>query len=281
MTNPFSNTDLARLVELPVPARILGLLASLRFVALPDLAVVGVVPQEVDTLLERGLVLRLRLQRRLIEKETVEVLALCRGGAVDLACELDLDSASVPYSTRSSCNRSTMFLDHQLALSRFALLLARDLAGPATPGRLLSWETDPDRLADAVHLMRDPNHLGRQPLVADGLAVLQTSHGVEGLLIEIDRGTEKPGYLGKKYAGYLAWWREGGPLRKFSIKAMRLLTVAPDAKRMERLRQACKEATDGRASGLFWFASEDDLARQGVVAPVWSTTRDAKLSLWP
>lgn len=280
MTSTFPKTDLARLLRLGARPRALALLAALRFVAVDDLRFAEIDAGDTDALIEDAFAFRFRLQRRLTQEHPTDVLALRRKGAIELTRVLDIEPGSIPYSTRATCDRSAMFLDHQLALSRFALLLARDLRKGVPPAALLSWETDAERLADAVHLMREPGHLGRQPLVADGLAVVGTIRGVEGLLVEIDRGTEKPGYLGRKYAGYLGWWKEGGPMRKFSVRAMRLLTVAPDAKRTERLRKACIETTEKRAGGLFWFASEADLVREGLLAPVWSTTREKHVPLW-
>lgn len=280
MTNPFPKTDLAALVHLSAPARVLALLAALRFVAAYDLRFAGIDPAEADALLADKILYRWHMKRRLTDAHATVVFALHRNGAKELARAMDVDPGSVPYSTKSTCERSAMFLDHELAVSRFALLLARDLGCEEAPAKLLSWETDAERLADAVHLMHDPKHMGRQPLVADGLAIVRGPRGVEGLLVEIDRGTERPGYMAKKYRGYLEWWREGGPARKFSLRALRLLTVAPDARRVERLREACVEATGKRAGGLFWFASEDDLVRDGLHAPIWSTTRAEKQKLW-
>ena len=280
MINPFIKTDLARLVELPVPARVLGLLATLRFITVDDLMLVNITAEDINTLVDAGLVFRFRLQRRLTQVEPVEVLALRRDGRHELARLLDVDSGSISYSTRSSCDRSAMFMDHHLAVSRFGLLLAQTLVRAGTPARLLSWETDPDRLADSAHVLNDPRLLGRQPLVADALAVVQGPGSVEGLLVEIDRGTERPGYMAKKYAGYLAWWKDGGPMKRFDVRALRLLTIAPDKKRIERLRDAAKEATHGHAAGLFWFAAEDNLLRHGFLAPVWSSLRADHLALW-
>lgn len=280
MNKTFPKTDLAALAHLSTPVRVLALLAALRFVAADDLRLTSVEADDADTLVADKLTYCWHMKRRLTDENATSVLALHRNGAKELARALEVDPGSVPYSTKSTCERSAMFLDHQLALSRFALLLAHDLDGENAPAKLYSWETDAERLADAVHLLHDPKHLGRQPLVADGLAIVRGCRGVEGLLVEIDRGTERPGYMAKKYRGYLEWWREGGPARKFSLRAIRLLTVAPDARRVERLREACNEATTKRASGLFWFASEEDLVREGLLVPVWSTTRADKLKLW-
>lgn len=280
MTPTFPRTDLARLLGLPAPVRVFALLAALRFVAADDLALAGADPAEANDALADKLVFRLAMKRRLTDETATNVLALRRDGAKELARAMDVEPTSVPYSTKTTCKRSAMFLDHELAVSRFALLLARSLRRGVAPASLLSFETDADRLADAVHVTHDAKHLGRQPLVADALAVVGTPRGVEGLLIEIDRGTERPGYMARKYAGYLAWWKEGGPERKFSVKAMRLLTIAPGAIRTERLREACAEATEKRAAGLFWFAAENDLARERLLAPVWSTPRKENVRLW-
>ena len=280
-TQSFPKTDLGRLVGLNIRQRVLAVLAALRFVAMTDMVRGDADASEVDRLVTDGLVLRFLLQRRLTEDRSTAVLSLTRQGSLQLAQAMDVDASTIPYSTRSTCKRSTMFLDHWLACSRFALMLARSIHVDA-PARmkLLSWEREPERLADAVHLLDGSGRLGRQPLVADGLAVVRGERGVEGLLVEIDRGTERPAYMAMKYAGYLEWWRQGGPERRFNLVALRLLTVAPDARRRERLRAGCAEATQGHASGLFWFASEDELLSAGLLAPVWHTTRVQDQKLW-
>lgn len=282
-TTAFCKTDLGRLIGQPMYQRALALLAALRFVALDDLLRCGVDHSEADRLVADGLVLRFHFQRRLTEEQPTAVLALSRQGSLQLAQAMDADPSTIPYSTRGTCKRSTMFLDHWLACSRFALLLARSLQQDAS-AKLLSWERDPERLADAVHLLQGPLRLGRQPLVADGLAVVRGEHRTEGLpeglLVEIDRGTERPAYMARKYAGYLEWWRQGGPERRFNLTALRLLTIAPDARRRERLRAGCIEATQGHASGLFWFAAEDDILKDGLLAPVWYTTKAESMKLW-
>lgn len=259
--------------------RPLALVAGLRFVAVDDLLGAGATTEDIDKLVEAGLLFRLRLQRRLTHVVVTDVLALTRKGAVTLARAFDADTDTVPSDTKSSCQRSAMFLDHSLARSRFAILLARHLEMDV-PASLLSWEQDPERLADSVHVAVGPEAVGRQPLVADALAVARGPRGPEGLLIEIDRGTERPSYLGRKYRGYLEWWKTDGPKRRFDLGALRILTVAPDAKRMARLLTACREATEERAKGLFWFAAEDELSAHGIGAPIWRTMSHEHLPLW-
>ena len=280
MTNSFPKTDLARLLALPAPVRVLALLAAFRFLAVPDLAPVGIDNGEVEAAEAVRSILRLRLQRRLTDPAPSEVLALSRAGAREVARAMDVDPATVPYPSRSTSNRSAMFMDHTLARNAFALTLATACSRDRNTPKLLSWEHDRDRLSAAVTMFRGPGELRRQPLEADGLAVVAGPRGPEELLVEIDRGTETPGYLGKKFAGYLEWWKLGGPRKRFDIESLRVLTIAPDERRAIRLRDACAASTGGKASGLFWFAAEDAIAKASVLAPVWSTLRGRNLQLW-
>lgn len=129
-------------------------------------------------------------------------------------------------------------------------------------------------------MMASTSQLCRQPLEADGFAVCRGPRGIEGMLIEVDRGTEPVGYLGRKYAGYLDWWRQGGHVRRFDVDTVRILTVAPDERRTARLRDACLESTQGKAGGLFWFGAEDAIAKHGIMASIWSTAKVERLPLW-
>ncbi len=276
---PFPKTDLARLLALPSrPQRAAAILSALRFVAGPDLALAGLAAADAAALAEAGEAHAFALQRRMTDAEPVPVLALARAGAFELARGMDIDPATVSHVARVAARRSSAFMDHTLARSRFALWLAARFAADPDAGRLLSWETDPERLADAVLL---PDGVTRQPLVADGLALVATARGPEGLLVEIDRGTERPNYLGRKYAGYAAWWRARLHEERFSVRALRVLTVAPDARRAERLLEACRQSTGGAPAGLFWFGAEDRMVPRGVRAPVWKTMRRDHEALWP
>jgi len=279
MNNSFPKTDLARLLALPPRPRLLALLAACRFLTAADLARAGIGAADLAAADAAGCILRLQFQRRVTDPDRTEVLALSRAGAGELARDLEVDLASVPHSTRSGSARSAFFLDHTLGRNSFALALA--MSGQRVGGApLLSWEHDRDRLSDSVSLMVPTGEFRRQPLEADGLAVCCGPRGTEGLLVEIDRGTEPPSYLGRKYAGYLEWWRQGRHVERFDVKTIRILTVAPDERRLSRLRQACVAATGGKAGGLFWFVSEEAITRQGIAAANWSTAKVKHLPLW-
>lgn len=280
MINSFPKTDLAKLLALPPRPRLLALLAACRFLTAADIAQIGIETGDLAAADAAGCILRLQFQRRVTDRERTEVLALSRAGVKELARTMDVDPISVPYSTRSSSARSAFFLDHMLGRNTFALSLA--ISGQRVGGApLYSWEHDRDRLSDSVSLLTPEGEFRRQPLEADGLAVCAGPRGTEGLLVEIDRSTEPPSYLGRKYSGYLEWWRQGRHVNRFDVKPIRILTVAPDERRTARLRQACQAATDGKAGGLFWFVSEEAIAKHGFAAPIWSTAKVEHLPLWP
>jgi len=280
MTKSFPKTDLVRLLALPAPMRLLALLAAFRFLTVSDLALVGIDNGEVEAAEAVRSVLCFQLQRRMTDPAPTQVLALSRAGALELARVMDVEPGTVPHSTRSNSSRSVMFLDHTLARNGFALFLAGMKCEADGSPILLSWEHDRDRLADSVAMMANTSQLCRQPLEADGFAVCHGPRGIEGLLVEVDRSTEPVGYLGRKYAGYLEWWRQGGHVRRFDVDTVRILTVAPDEKRTARLRAACLESTQGKAGGLFWFGAEDTVAKHGIMAPIWSTAKVERLPLW-
>jgi len=79
---------------------------------------------------------------------------------------------------------------------------------------------------------------------------------------------------------YLEWWKSGGAEKKFGLRAIRLVTIAPDDKRLAKLVAACREATALRAKGLYWFATEKDLAEEGMLGPVWHTMTADRVRLW-
>jgi hypothetical protein len=279
MLKAFPKTDLAALLSLPPRPRLLAVLAACRFLTAAEIARIGVEASDIEAADAAGCILHLQFQRRVTDEARTEVLALSRAGAKELARAMEVDPVSVPSSTRSNSARSAFFLDHTLARNSFALSLAKsfEIGGAA----LLSWEYDRDRLSDSVALVSALGEFQRIPLEADGLGICRGPRGIEGLLVEIDRATEPPRYLGRKYGGYLEWWKQGRQTKRFDVKTIRILTVAPDERRLGRLRQACQAATDGKAGGLFWFASEEAIAKHGIAANIWSTAKVEHLPLWP
>lgn len=145
-------------------------------------------------------------------------------------------------------------LAHDLERNELGLVLeALDARGVF---RLERWVTSASRIAFAAHLPTRGG-LGRIPLVADALAVLRVGSRLDAVLIEIDMGSVSLDRMRSKFAGYLAWWQSGGPLTRFGLRSVRVLTLAPTPARIERLRQAAEGLTNGGGLGLLWFGPLD------------------------
>ena len=181
--------------------RLLALLAAFRFLTVSDLALAGIDNGEVEAAEAVRSILRFQLQRRMTDPATTQVLALSRAGALELARLMDVEPSTVPHSTRSNSSRSVMFLDHTLSRNGFALALAGMKCEADKRHVLLSWEHDRDRLADSVTMMASSSQMCRQPLEADGFAVCRGPRGIEGMLVEVDRGTEPVGYAHERMSG--------------------------------------------------------------------------------
>lgn len=152
--------------------------------------------------------------------------------------------------------RSAAMLDHELVKNDLAVVL--QLLDAAGTIELLRWETARDAIADAVHLMRGSRG-ERVALVADAFTVIATATGPTALLVEIDMGTVSLSRMRTKFEGYAAWWRGGGPARRFGTKSLRILTIAKHEVRMARLRATATDAVGSDAHGLLWFATADTL----------------------
>lgn len=178
--------------------------------------------------------------------------------------------------------RSAFTLAHDLARNDLALVLERlDETGAL---RLTRFETARAKIAESVVVSRGgvPERIA---LVADALAVFDVGGVASALLVEIDRGTVSVARMRRKFAGYAAWHATGGPAQRFGIRGMRIATIAKGPQRVERLRRAAREATEGRGGGLFWFldqAQVDLQAPERLLGAAWQTaTDDGPLRLFP
>lgn len=199
--------------------------------------------------------------------EVAPAFALTRTGSQVLRSIDDRAPAAV------SPGKSRYILAHDLERNEFGIALE----GLAEKGAVVlhRFETAREKIA-VVGYVATVGAQVRVPLVADALAVVGVASKTTVLLVEIDRGTIGIDKMCLKYRGYLSWFRDQGPLRRFGLASLRVLTVAPTAARMKRLREAAIEATDGRGSGLFWFCEAsvaDCTAPEKLLAPVFTTAR--------
>jgi hypothetical protein len=235
--------------EPPWLPELLGALAEHEFLA----------PTQIAALIGREVADLVPVLDRLVRDRQVRVM---RGGTGSTAYALALRGARflaeltgdepVPVGRAKSAS----ILDHELVKNDLAVVLQLLAAKGAI--ELLRWETARDALADAVHLMRGARG-ERVALVADALVVVMTPSGPTALLVEVDMGTVAATRMAKKYEGYAAWWRGGGPDRRFGIRSLRVLTIAKHEARAARLRAAATDAVGTDAHGLLWFASSDVL----------------------
>jgi hypothetical protein len=184
----------------------------------------------------------------------VRYVALTTFGASELS---RTGAGHVEGISAARLRRSSQKRAHDVAIGDFALTilaLARD--GHVD---LLGLETDDKKFGTSVVLAALGAAPRRIALQADLYLALRRPSGSAGLLVEIDRGTISVEKMEDKYRGYLAWWRTGGPLRDFGQKAMRVLTVVPDDRRLLKLHAAALVANEGKRSGFLIFMKEADV----------------------
>ncbi len=249
-------------------AEALGLLARYRFLTARQIAaVIGRTEAEVavamDALATEGVLQTLLPTTLSLAALRTPAFALTRAG---LACITNEGLTNPNHIVRPL--RSSFTLAHELLVNELALVLQRLDANNTL--RLLSWQTARERIAEVTHLA-EKGRVVRVPLVADALAIVEHRGERSGLLVEIDMGTVSTKTMCRKFAGYQAWWSEGGPARRFGLTATRVLTIAPAPRRLARLRELAVEAVNGRGSGLHWLLPHeavDVTAPERFLAPV-------------
>ena len=208
----------------------------------------GLTEELLDTWCAAGLLMK----RNAFDDLTAHALScisLGRAGARSLAMAT---GRVIPAPKRVASTRKTAH-DAEVGDTGLAILaLAR--AGHI---RLRGVEFDDKRIGTSIATAIPGVGPKRIALQADAYVVRDTSEGPVGLLIEIDRGTTSVKRLAEKYAGYLAWKDQGGPIRDFGVKAMRVVTIAPQKRRSRALHDAALAANYGKRSGFLLFLERE------------------------
>lgn len=174
-------------------------------------------------------------------------------------------------------------LAHDLERNQLGVVLERlDADGALVLER---WTTARTALGFAAHLP-EKGTLVRVPLVADAFAVVRRGGRSDGLLVEVDMGSVSLARMKAKYAGYVRWWQGGGPLRRFGLRSLRVLTLTSTPARLRQLLDSAAEATCGQGMKLLWFGTLDLLsadAPEAFLGPVWvrGDAPGARHALWP
>jgi hypothetical protein len=244
--------ELLRLAE-----DMLATVARVRFVSIASLMAYGgpdgLTPDLIDVWCKTGLLERGLVHPDPLRPEQIQYVSLTTAGARALyaATGRHVEGITPARLRRSSQKRMHDTLCGEVALS--AISLAKDGAI-----ELVGVETDDRKLATVVHVAEPGKEPERIVLQPDALIVTRGTRGSEALLVEVDRGTTAPKRMQTRYRGHLAWHAEGGPLRDFGTRSLRVLTLVPTQARLERLHAAALEASGGRRTGFLLFGLLDD-----------------------
>ena len=185
--------------------------------------------------------------------EETRYVALTPAGAR----EMGLSGRAVQGISAARLKRSSQKRAHDVFVgdTALAVLTAARFHGVD----LVGLEADDRRLGTSAVLERIGKPPCRVALQADLFFAVREDGKLRGFLVEVDRGTIAPLRMAEKYAAYLTWWRSGGPERDFGLRALQVLTVARDARRLERLHEAALGANHGKRSGFLLFLDQKDV----------------------
>jgi hypothetical protein len=248
-TNPLFVPDDDRSAALETLTALVRARLAFRDDVLTFAARVGCQPCVIDTWLDTGLVQRGAVVVDAAEGRSAEVLAATVKGARELSA-----ATGTAWKGRSSSRfrLSGRKLVHDATIGSVALAVLAAARDGAIDLRGI--ETD-DHLLGTSGVMTDERGTPtRVPLQSDAYALVHEGGTLRGLLIEVDRATTSAARVAAKYAAYAAWQRQGGPERTFGVKAIRILTLVPDDRRLARLKDETLAAI-GRPSALFLFAT--------------------------
>jgi hypothetical protein len=215
----------------------------------------GLTAEILDDWVKLGLIHRGDCTADPVNRSTVRYVALTVKGAREITLATGAKAAGV---TPARLKRSSQKRRHDVAVGDIVLAVLS--LGRDGVIHLLGVETDEAKLGITALVRSGPTGLARVAVTADAFVLARGPKGSVGLLVEVDRGTIAPRSMAAKYSAYLAWRREGGPLTDFGTKALRVLTVAPDGRRLRRLMAAAEDAHHGRPTGFLLFAEAKDLA---------------------
>lgn len=236
---------------------LLDALADYRFLTALQAATVmfrtpGSITARLRSLVAAGLVVPVFMPVRPTDRSHVTVYALGAKGGRLIAPR---HGGIRPRHLTAREARSGLFLEHTLKRNDFRLALER-LSERDPRFSLLSWSQVPDQVRASAMITLGGRREFRVPMVPDGVAVVRMNGSCEVLAIEIDCGTVPVERMWRRYRGYWKWWRMGGPTKRYGAVPYRVLTLAPDVRRLAALQKAAARAPEKghRGSKLFWFA---------------------------
>lgn len=126
----------------------------------------------------------------------------------------------------------------------------------------------------------------RIALVPDRLFSLMFADSMRlNFALELDTGempvarrSMKGTSIKRKLLGYLSGWRSRAH-EEWGFTRLRVLLVTSSRQRIATMQRVLDDITDGRGSGMFLFATLDDIEREGPLASIWETGKAERISL--
>jgi hypothetical protein len=242
-----------------IAERALVALGRCRFVTraslLAALGPSGLREELIDGWVAAGVVFQGTITLDALHPEPTPYLALTRQGArvLSAATGASVEGLSSALLKRQSQKRGHDVCVGEVALSVLTLAAENEV-------ELIGLETDDKRLAVSTLLTEPGEPPERITLRPDGLVVTEGPFSRTALVVEVDRGTISLETMGRRYAGYMAWYRQGGPESDFGTKALRVVTVVPTEARIKALHDAALKANRGRSTGFLLFTLQDDVS---------------------
>ena len=103
------------------------------------------------------------------------------------------------------------------------------------------------------------------PLIPDGYCEVEVGLAIRCMFIEVDLGSEALRIWEEKTRNYLRLAISGEFTRIFHQQQFRVLVLAASQRRLANIRRVVAESTEK----LFWFATFDDINRDGAAGSIW------------
>ncbi len=150
-----------------------------------------------------------------------------------------------------------VFVEHQSGINGVYLALKYP-AMPLAGFRLLRWHVFRQPISDAIKL------------TPDGYFEIAIVESVRAMFLEIDLGTEALSVWQQKTSSYLQLAVSGEFQKKFHQQQFRVLVIVNSERRLANIRATVAKSTDK----IFWFATLDNIHRDGLWSPAWLRPSD-------
>jgi Replication-relaxation len=144
------------------------------------------------------------------------------------------------------------FVEHQTGINEVYLAVKYSLV-PNGNVRLARWHIFRQSISEAIKLS------------PDGYFEITSAQGTRAMFLEVDLGTEALSVWKQKTAYYLQLAFSGEFAKRFRQLQFRVLVVANSERRLANIRSGVAKSTDK----IFWFATLDNIKREGIWSPIW------------